>query len=89
MNINVNNNNSTQIIKINRIVSHRNSTNQDIISTSNNNKEITSSSSRQIDDLRVASRILSQTNDNNRSTKFLEKKGKLNTNRKTNKVISA
>ena len=85
----VNNNNSAQIIKSNSTASHRTSTNHDTISTSNNNKEIFSSSSRHIDDLGAAPRLLPQTNDNNRSTKFLEKKDKLNTNRKTNKVISA
>ena len=83
------NNSSTQIIKSNSTSSHRTNTNHDTLSTSNNNKEIFPSSSRHMNDLGAAPGLLPQTNDS-RLDKFNLKKDKLlETNKRTNKVISA
>ena len=86
--------NSKQMNKNNSSASHRTNTNHDtfdnnkseLTPSTSNNKEIASSSSRHIDDLGAAPRLLPQINDNKYK---IEKKDKmLNMNRKKNKVNS-
>ena len=87
--------NSKQMNKNNSSASHRTNTNHDTFDNNKNeltpstlkNKEIASSSSRHIDDLGAAPRLLPQTNDN--KLHKIEKKDKmLNMNKKKNKINS-